>query len=505
MRCFSAHSLGKAVAKDPVKHTHYGVLLRRCPNLLIASLALIAGISLINTPGVSAQDAREDTLQSSNSLSLSGSGQSYWGHIPVPSDSVTARATKSSYPEWEYALLVPYRILSVPFLILREAIKQPIIYSDEHYIIDKVAKLIGPQRGPFGVALRFQAGGLTGFGGGLTATHEDFLAPGNRLKLRWKSTVKGSHKVTLGVHFQRELPLSYVVALGYRLRPNARYFGLGPQAGDSMETFYSQEVRWAGAALRKRLSTQLYVEGMALLSAVAARAPYDSDDIPIDELFDTPPVGYDDRSDGISLALTLERDTTDEDGRPLRGTVQRLKTSYFRGINGSNLAFLTLRAETQQFLPLLFSNQALAIRGYMSWIETNDADSFPFQRLMTNDDPDLFRGYYDFRWRSRGITALSAEYRWPVWAYRETNDLGADMYLFSDIGQVFDGFDDISRHHLTYSYGVGARIVGYRGTFVGRLEVGWSDEEVVLRLQADQLFQFAKEGLIHGRDQVALR
>ena len=85
---------------------------------------------------------------------------------------------------------------------------------------------------------QFQAGGLTGFGGGLTATHENFLARGNRFKLRWKSTVKGSHKVTLGVHFRRQMPQSYVVALGYRLRPRdavlasawARYHTLRPFA-----------------------------------------------------------------------------------------------------------------------------------------------------------------------------------------------------------------------------------------------------------------------------------
>ena len=166
--------------------------------------------------------------------------------------------------------------------------------------------------------------------------------------------------------------------------------------------------------------------------------------------------------------------------------------------------FWTLRAELQQFVPLWFSKQALALRFFSSWIAPDDRKRMPFQRLLTNDDPDLLRGYYDFRWRDRGLAALTIEYRWPLWANRTADTEGADIYLFSDVGQVFDEFDEISRETVTLSYGGGVRFSGIAG-FIGRFEVAWSEEDVVLRLRSDQVFQFAKEGLLHGRDQVALR
>jgi hypothetical protein len=35
--------------------------------------------------------------------------------------------------------------------------------------------------------------------------------------------------------------------------------------------------------------------------------------------------------------------------------------------------------------------------------------------------------------------------------------------------------------------------------------MAWSDEEIVVRLLSEQIYQYAKGGLLHGRDQVALR
>ena len=132
------------------------------------------------------------------------------------------------------------------------------------------------------------------------------------------------------------------------------------------------------------------------------------------------------------------------------------------------------------------------------------SSDIPFQRLMTNDDPDLFRGYRDFRWRGRGMAVLTAEYRWPLWALTHADRLGADLYLLADLGQVFDDFSEISTDAMTLSYGAGIRVLNLRG-FVLRFEYARSGEEVVLRLRSDQVFQFAKGGLFHGRDPVPAR
>jgi hypothetical protein len=105
----------------------------------------------------------------------------------------------------------------------------------------------------------------------------------------------------------------------------------------------------------------------------------------------------------------------------------------------------------------------------MSWIGNVGSDPLPFQRLMTNDDPDLLRGYRDFRWRGRGMVALSAEYRWPLWVHFRPDGPGLDLYLLAEIGQVYNDIDEITGDNLTFSYGAGVRLIGSRD-FVARVE-----------------------------------
>jgi hypothetical protein len=429
---------------------------------------------------------------------------SYWGEIPSPSDSVTFTFTQRETPLWEKTLLVPYTIVGFPLGLFKTGFKETVVFLDEKKIIYRIGTLMGPRRGPFGILLNFRAGGLSGLGGGLSAVHDDFFSPDNAFKLRWESTSRGSHRLNLGIRINDPRSAGFEFGAGYRVRPNARFFGIGPTTPESMESFHTQEVGWVGLSRRTPLPGSFMAEGMALYSAVGARGPRDDEDYDsIDSVFaSAKPFGLRDRSDGVTFSLSLAHDTTSEDGRPERQGSQELKASYFTG--SDDVSFWTFRADAEQFIHLLFSKQVLALRGYITWIEGAEAGEVPFQRLMTNDDPDLLRGYRDFRWRDRGITALSVEYRWPIWAAKTVDGVGLDAYLLTDIGQVFGELDEISLDNLADSYGVGVRLIGNKG-FTGRVEIAWSDEDTVFRLRADQIFQFAKGGLFHGRDQVALR
>jgi len=165
---------------------------------------------------------------------------------------------------------------------------------------------------------------------------------------------------------------------------------------------------------------------------------------------------------------------------------------------------LTYRIDMQQFFQLWYPYHVLALRAFATWIDQVGATPVPFQRLMTNDDPDLLRGFRDFRWRDRGMAVLSAEYRWPLWVLTQANGMGLDLYLHSDIGQVFSSLDQINRDNLTFSYGAGIRLLGARG-FVLRLEYARSNETFVVRVRGDQIFQFTRGGLFYGRDPIPAR
>lgn len=478
----------------------------------------LAHAGITDHPALAHAGTDSGIVRIKTSACIRGSGWSLWGEIPAPADSVAAAFVQPRRPLWETALLVPYDIVILPLWFLKVVAKGSIIFLDESGMAYRIGQLLGPQKGPFGIALRLRAGGLSGFGVGLTATHNSFFRRSSQFKLRWHSTSKGSHKVSMGIHFSREKRTQLILGAGYRLRLNARYYGLGPETLEDQESIYTQEVSWAGLSLRRIILPEVVADAMVLYSAVGARGPGDKGDTSIDERFGGKPFGYCERSDGVTLALSFMHDTTTDDGRPQEGNIQRFKVSRFlevsditqelesgdQRIAATLIAFWTFRVEMEQFVPLWFTNRALAVRGHATWIQPDEEDYLPFQRLLTNDDPDLLRGYRDFRWRDRGITALSIEYRWPIWCNKTSDGLGVDAYLLSDFGQVFAAWDEISMDNLTVSYGCGLRLIE-SGGFRSRLEVAWSKEETVFRLQSEQIFQFAKGGLLHGRDQVALR
>jgi outer membrane protein assembly factor BamA len=202
--------------------------------------------------------------------------------------------------------------------------------------------------------------------------------------------------------------------------------------------------------------------------------------------------------------VALIHQTVRETGRPSSGGIRQLQVAFLRSLDGEFSDYWAFRAEAQQFVHLANEHQVLALRGFATWIDPTGAGVVPFQRLMTNDAPDLLRGHQDFRFRDRGMAVLSAEYRWPLWVWSRAHGTGLDMYLLSDVGQVFRRRKDLAISSLSTSVGAGLRLVGDRD-FVGLLEVGRSDEEWVVRLRGEQIFQFARGGLYYGQSRVPNR
>ncbi|MFN0149871.1 MAG: BamA/TamA family outer membrane protein [bacterium] len=430
---------------------------------------------------------------------------SYWGPIASPSDSVTSQFANRPTPLWEKTLLAPYYIVRAPFSLINAGAREAITYMDETGAVKKVQKLLGPQQGPFGLMLNVTSGSLTGLGGGITAYHDAFFSPKNRFRLGLQSSQNGHHRATTGVTIPVSARDDLEFGAGYRMRPNTRFFGIGPDTDASDESFVRNETSWFGTSFKHRIAGHAFVEAGALYSLVGTRGPRSKDDPTIDEQFaGRLPAGHRERSDGVTLSLALIHDDTKETGRPESGGVRTLKAGHFKSTDGSEVAFWNYRGEFQQFIPLWHTKRAFALRGFASWLENTGDDEIPFQRLMTNDDPDLLRGYKDTRWTDRGMIAFSSEYRWPVWNEKFIDRAGLDMYVLADVGQVFGDADEISRRNMTDSWGLGLRLIGNKG-FVGRIEYATSNEESVLRVRADQVFQFAKNGIYHGRNPIPVR
>ena len=149
-------------------------------------------------------------------------------------------------------------------------------------------------------------------------------------------------------------------------------------------------------------------------------------------------------------------------------------------------------------------SRALALRGVTSFLDKLGDDSIPFQRLLTNDDPDNFRGYPDERFRDRGLLLFSGEYRWPAWADKSIDALGVDAVLFVDAGQVFEDAQDIAMASMTYSYGLGLRGAAF-GRYLGSLDLRFSEEGFQLVISSRQSFQASSATLFAGSNPVPER
>jgi hypothetical protein len=167
--------------------------------------------------------------------------------------------------------------------------------------------------------------------------------------------------------------------------------------------------------------------------------------------------------------------------------------------------FVQYRVQLEQFIggqqP---SGRQLAIKAFWSWLDTGGG-LVHYQRLPTNHEADAFRGFHDFRFRDRGITGWTLEYRYPVWDYGQVGGrMGMDGYVFWDAGQVFGDHEAMRLRSMTHSLGMGIRLVSVED-FMVRAEIAGSREDVMARLSVSQIFQRAKGGVYDGRVPIPMR
>ncbi|MFH1844892.1 MAG: BamA/TamA family outer membrane protein [bacterium] len=435
-----------------------------------------------------------------------GSGLSYWGPIRTADPWNSQQFQPNRRPLWEQCFYYPLQVVALPFRAVTWGIGEAISYLPESQVVDRVLDVATLSWLPFEGSIGVSAGGGEGYGANFTGIRRDFLAPDNRLKLGLRYTTEENIKAVLGFVFNEDAVSSFSFGVGYRLKPNARFYGLGPLTAKDDMAYFTKETSWAGLDFRRELGRCFSLKLTGLYSTVGTRGP-EADETPALATAytgDARPFGYGDRSDGVGCTIALRHENTSDLGRPQSGGSRRLQATYFTARDGSETRFWTYRAEVQQFFPLWHTRRGLALRGVYSRQDSRGDDPIPFQRKLTNDRPDQFRGYRDLRFRATGLLLLSAEYRFPVWNYDTIDGFGLDGYTFVDLGQVFERPQEIATEYLTFSYGGGLRLVT-TPRFTLRLEIGQSEDGPQIMLAGEQVFQYAKGGIYHGRNPVPPR
>ena len=441
-------------------------------------------------------------LSPQNTSLYDGSGQSRWGYVPARGDSVQQNFRDVRVPTWEKVINVPWKLVAYPLGWINDGIGKGINSFAGTGVGQWVQRAFRKVDVPYGVTVTPTISGFRDFEWGFTLYHNEFLDPRRQVRLGLKIGGQGTLKVYYGSRFAQRFDWG----IGYRRRGNARYFGIGPETSSDTESYYTERSAWLGFGYNVPLGRHSYFRLRASYNAIDTGPPISERGSSIEEVFaGNLPKGYDQLSRGLAFGFVLRNDNTTERARPQRGGIRRLRVEYFTATSGDSPDYWTFRGELQQFLPLWYTKRALCLRGFMAWIEPVGDGVLDFQRLYTNDDPDLLRGFIDYRWRDQGMLGFSVEYRWPGWALREVAGTGVDIYLLSDIGQVYGDLRQIALRNLTVSWGFGLRLLGDNQKYITRLEFAWSDEDFVVRLRSDQLFQYIRNIFYYGRRPIPAR
>jgi hypothetical protein len=446
---------------------------------LSAFLFLLAFSLAAGPASGGAATARPDTLGSPAS--------SRWGAIPARADSTAAVLGDRPRPGWEKAALVPYHVVGIPFRILDFVAHGTLKTADGLGLFDAPAAEHVGLKLPLDLYLmpEFGISGLEGTTYGFNLSRYQLFGPHNEIFLTASSSTRKA--VKLGG--------------GYAEVPLTKYYGLGPASDRDDRSYYNRESWWVGLESDYSLVGPLDLEFRTFTSRVAASEPEYEKNRSVGAIHqgELPP-GYPGYSQGWTWRLGLVDDSTDESGRPQRGGFHKASVAYFHAVDGTDLRFLTYTLDFQRFFPLWHTKRALGLRAFFNRIDNRGDQEVPLTRLVTFSRPDELRGFSDLRFYGLGSLGFSAEYRWPVWVSRGREGPGLDAYLFSDVGQVYMGSEEISWENLAVTGGVGFRFIGGSRDFMGRFELGFSEEETVVTLKFSQNFQYDTKGMLGGKD-----
>lgn len=439
-------------------------------------------------------------------LVFDGTGTSVWGPVPATADSVAFRPEDPGLSLWEYPVAGLWWLVKLPFALLNAGMKAVVNWWGEIPFSDTIALMLS-RHPEFGVRPAAEWTPSGGFEYALDFYEHRLL--GGKLHAHYLhgASVRGNlvNAVATRAYLSDQTWLDLICS--YDRRGAERYYGPGSESRRADESYFTGRNVWAGGALVQHLDHDLSIEGRVYYSDLSNAGPRKTDDRPsVDEVFAGDlPYGWDQSSTGMSYELEVGHDATGSSGRAVQGGLRRASVSYFHPTSGPGHDHVQYRLGLEQFIgghgP---SGRRLALKALWSWIDSG-GNPVHFQRLLTNDVGDSFRGFHDFRFRDRGIIGLTTEYRYPVWDYAQiAGALGADGYVFYEAGQVFSDHQLIRMKSLTHSIGMGIRLVRV-DDFMALAEIAGSREDLIARVSVSQVFQRAKGGMYHGRIPVPAR
>ncbi len=215
-------------------------------------------------------------------------------------------------------------------------------------------------------------------------------------------------------------------------------WGTGNDSPDEAEEDYTPRTLRGLVRVEHRVVGRLYLGGTA---SALTRSLVEVEDGGSLATGEAPGTGT---TDLVSAGLAGSIDTRDDVVYPRRGLLGRLSLDAYDDALGSDFSFRSWSVDLRGYLPL--GRHVLAGQALVSGV----SGSVPFDRLPQLGGDRLLRGYYEGRYRDRGLLLLQAEARIAL-----KGRFGAVAHLGA--GQVLSRAGDLSLGAFHPSIGAGLR------------------------------------------------
>jgi outer membrane protein assembly factor BamA len=198
------------------------------------------------------------------------------------------------------------------------------------------------------------------------------------------------------------------------------------------------------------------------------------------------PPGFGRTLDFPEVDLVVALDSRDTEGRPTKGMLTTFATGFTSDVNGADLRAISGAMQIESHHLVLPRNRVLLGRaGVAASLPVGPDAAIPVHRLVTLGRRQHLRGYDSKRFRDRYGWWVGGEYRWPIYEYKQTGVVLANI-LFVDVGRVAGTVEEIFEGPVRYSGGVGLR-VAHETRMVLQADLGLSPEgfELAIGLGTD--------------------
>lgn len=242
--------------------------------------------------------------------------------------------------------------------------------------------------------------------------------------------------------------------------PQQRFFGLGPDTRKADKTSFGISQFNTSAGLTFQPGRAFFVGGRVGMTTPDIGSGHLRRFPSIEQRFTDPEApGLVRQPDFLFGEFHVGVDYTDFPLNPRVGGRQRVAFTRYADRDLDAYSFNRIEIEAMQLLPFFDRRRIIALRGHLVTTDADRGHDVPFYLMPTIGGSHALRGFEPDRFRDRNMLALSAEYRWEVFA-------ALDMALFYDLGTVAPRRQGLRLDDLKDTYGIGFRFSTRRRLFV---------------------------------------